>query len=188
MTVEVVVIECGAILSHQNCPPQLLCLLWIVCAWYGPWVNAGDTASVFDHNNLKNKAIHAIWRDIWKRTVEKSQTNATNLTIHPFGQAIKLGQLRFLDFGTHFKGKCHFHCPIYCLNPLVKIGKNSKNSNFTMNGISDEDHILSLFLVLLSHQPRLSPRSGFSRHLSDFQFWEFLEWETTVYFWNFLEV
>ena len=65
-------------ISHQDCPPQLLCFIWIVCAWYGPCVNAGDMTSVFKHNILKNKVIYAIWWTIWKRTVEKSQTNSTN--------------------------------------------------------------------------------------------------------------
>ena len=63
-------------ISHQDCPPQLLSFIWIVCAWYGPWVSAGDMASVFDHRILyilKNKTLHAIWRDIWKRTVEKGK-------------------------------------------------------------------------------------------------------------------
>ena len=30
----------------------------------------------------------AVWGNIWKRTVEKSQTNATNVTMHPLRQAI----------------------------------------------------------------------------------------------------
>ena len=30
----------------------------------------------------------SIWRNVWKHTVEKSQTNATNETMHPLGQAI----------------------------------------------------------------------------------------------------
>ena len=30
----------------------------------------------------------AIWGHIWERTVEKSQTNATNVTLHPHGQGI----------------------------------------------------------------------------------------------------
>ena len=68
-------------ISHQDCPPQLLCFLWIVCARYGPWVNAGDYASVFNHNILKNKVIHAITGDIWKRSVERSQTNVPNETL-----------------------------------------------------------------------------------------------------------
>ena len=75
-------------ISHQDCPPQLLFFLCSICAWYGSWVNAGDHASVFNHNILKNKVIHAISGDIWKRTVEKSQTNATNVTMYSLGQAI----------------------------------------------------------------------------------------------------
>ena len=58
--------------------PNYYVFLWIVCAWYGPWVNAGDTTSVFKHNILKNKVIYAIWWTIWKGTMEKSQTNSTN--------------------------------------------------------------------------------------------------------------
>ena len=34
--------------------------------------------------------MKAIWRNIWKRTVEKSQTNATNVTMHFLKQAISL--------------------------------------------------------------------------------------------------
>ena len=75
-------------ISHQDCPPQLLIFLRIVCAWYGPWVNAGDTDSIFNHNILKNKAIHAISGDIWKRTMVKSKKNAfltiSNMTVDPF--------------------------------------------------------------------------------------------------------
>ena len=51
-------------ISHQDCPPQLLCFSWIVCAWYGSWVNAGNTAIIFNHNILKNKVIRAIEGDI----------------------------------------------------------------------------------------------------------------------------
>ena len=58
--------------------PSYYVFLWIVCAWYGPWVNTGDTPCVFDHNILKNKVFRAIWGDILTRTVEKSQMNATN--------------------------------------------------------------------------------------------------------------
>ena len=32
--------------------------------------------------------MQAIWGDIWKYTVEKSQTNATNVTLHHLKQAI----------------------------------------------------------------------------------------------------
>ena len=46
-------------------PTPTIMFLWIACAWYGPWVNAGNTASVFNHNILKNKVIHAIWWYIW---------------------------------------------------------------------------------------------------------------------------
>ena len=55
-------------ISHQDCPPQLLSFLWIVCAWYGPWVNAGDTASIFNHNILKNKVSQT-------NKIEKRRTN-----------------------------------------------------------------------------------------------------------------
>ena len=58
--------------------PNYYIFLWIICAWYGPWVNTGDTASVFNHNILKNKLFRAIWGVIWKCTVEKSQINKTN--------------------------------------------------------------------------------------------------------------
>ena len=58
--------------------PNYYIFLWIICAWYGPWVNTGDTASVFNHNILKNKLFRAIWGVIWKCTLEKSQINKTN--------------------------------------------------------------------------------------------------------------
>jgi len=35
-----------------------------------------------------NHLRKAIWGDIWKRTLEKSETNATNVTIHHLRQAI----------------------------------------------------------------------------------------------------
>ena len=42
--------------------------------------------------NATNVTLHllrqAIWGDIWKHTVEKSQINATNVTLHPHRQAI----------------------------------------------------------------------------------------------------
>ena len=49
------------------------------------------------HNGEKQKnavsvTLHpltqALWKDIWKYTVEKSQTNATSVIINPLGQAI----------------------------------------------------------------------------------------------------
>ena len=43
-------------ISYQDYPPKLLCFVCIVCAWYGLWVSAGDTDSVFHHNILKNEA------------------------------------------------------------------------------------------------------------------------------------
>ena len=44
------------------------------------------------HTNAINVIMHplrqAIWRHIWKHTVEKKQTNATSVTLHPFKQAV----------------------------------------------------------------------------------------------------
>ena len=37
-------------ISYQDCPPQLLCFLCIVCAWYKPWVSARDMGCVFYHD------------------------------------------------------------------------------------------------------------------------------------------
>ena len=45
-----------------------------------------------NQTNATNVTMHpqkqAIWGDIWKCIVEKSQTNATNVTLHLLGQAI----------------------------------------------------------------------------------------------------
>ena len=68
--------------------PNYYVFLWIVCARYGPWVNAGDYASVFNHNILKNKVIHAITGDIWKRSVERSQTNVPNETLQAIWELV----------------------------------------------------------------------------------------------------
>ena len=68
--------------------PDYYVFLWIVCARYGPWVNAGDYASVFNHNILKNKVIHAITGDIWKRSVERSQTNVPNETLQAIWELV----------------------------------------------------------------------------------------------------
>ena len=37
-------------ISYQDCPPQLLCFLCIVCAWYKPWASARDMGCVFYHD------------------------------------------------------------------------------------------------------------------------------------------
>ena len=63
--------------------------------------------------NATNVTLHpirqVIWGHIWKRTVEKSQTNATNVTMHPLGQTFSSF---FLNFGGRFwaifaSSRCH---------------------------------------------------------------------------------
>ena len=46
------------------------------------------TGTVVKSKNTTNVTMQAIWRHIWKRTVEKSQTNAASVTLHPIMQTI----------------------------------------------------------------------------------------------------
>ena len=52
-------------ISYQDCPPQLLCFLCIVCAWYGPWVSAGDMRCVFHRNILKKNYSRLLWKNFF---------------------------------------------------------------------------------------------------------------------------
>ena len=62
--------------------PMWLCFLW--------GKQFEDTFEDTQWRKVKqmHHSTRAIWRDIWKRTVEKSQTNATNVTMLPLRQAI----------------------------------------------------------------------------------------------------
>ena len=70
------------------------------------------------HSNATNAIRHclkqAIWGDIWKRTVEKSQTNATNVTLHPLRQAI------WGDIWKHTVEKSPTNATNVTLHPLAQ--------------------------------------------------------------------
>ena len=56
----------------------------------------------------------AIWGDIWKRTVEKSQTNATNVTMHPLKSAI------WGDISKHTVDKSQINASSVTMHPLMQ--------------------------------------------------------------------
>ena len=56
--------------------------------WGDIWTHALAKSQTIATNVTLHPLMQALWGDISKRTAEKSQTNATNVTLHPFRQAI----------------------------------------------------------------------------------------------------
>ena len=63
--------------------------LWLLFKGY-KWKNPEEKR--LSHTNAANATMYlpgkAIWKHIWKLTVEKCQANATNVTMPPLGQAL----------------------------------------------------------------------------------------------------
>ena len=56
--------------------------------WGHIWKRTVDKSQTSATNVTMHPIRQAIWGHIWKRPVEKSHTNATSVTMHPLGQAI----------------------------------------------------------------------------------------------------
>ena len=56
--------------------------------WGYIWKCTVEKSQTNATNVTMHRLIQALWGDIWKHTVEKSQINATNVTMHPLMQAI----------------------------------------------------------------------------------------------------
>ena len=56
--------------------------------WENIWKRTVEKSPTNATNAILHPPMCKVWRLIWKHTVEKSQTNATNVTLHPLRQAI----------------------------------------------------------------------------------------------------
>ena len=71
-------------ISHQDCPPQLLCFFMNCLYLIWTWVNAGLNASVFKSLYFEEQSDSCDFRSHLKM----HSGNATNVTMHDLGQAI----------------------------------------------------------------------------------------------------
>ena len=92
-------------------------LLWLIKVWkknFPEW-----TMSIQSCRNAASVPMHhlrpAIWRHIWRHTVEKSQTNVTNVIIHPLSQAI------WADIWKNTVGKSWTNATSVTTNPLAQV-------------------------------------------------------------------
>ena len=52
------------------------------------WKDTVEKSQINAPNVTMHPLMHMIWGDIWKHTVEKNQINAMNVSIHPLGYLI----------------------------------------------------------------------------------------------------